>query len=1202
MTKKILCILVFAMLLSGSLVISAAAKVDTRVDVNTVSDRIDQYDLDKVDRQNLRSDAEVAQANSRRIPLGVTEAAAGTGLGEVVDNTWDDFQAYMHNGHYVGSGFDATADAVGDVGVEVHFVYDELSSIDTATEPNYYKSGYNFYNASAGVGSNWPAGQEAGCQLEAAHTHGGGRGVVISVLPDGRPAFANRTTMRSEHNGVDDSTTFLDNHVFYQQDKSSFNRCYWDSTVNSSHVDPSIYQIGWVSENDDTAGLSNTPVIETQIVGGDTVTHLLLYEGGYYVVAGYPNGIDFHTVSYFRKVGTATPGTWSAATVIDTNFWYGGGIAASPSNSDVAIAMTTISPLGRLQSNENDCDISYTVSTNGGLTWPGLTNLTNYPRNVASWTAGNEVALLYDSRGFLHIVWTAQPTPADPYRGGYHWPDFGADLFHWSDAIGGGTTSMIQYASYDLNPAACSYGGYNAGYLAWFNLTECDGNLYATYNLWHGRALELGIEDPTAYDDCALVINGIFSSNAEIYLNVSSSLDGLLWDAPRNLTKTYTPKCDSVGGENGPCGHEYKPGAERWALDPSGMGTLTWPTGAKIDPGLDAGLPAHPEGGWYYNALYCDDQHPDHWSVGSSDISYFNSMKWMRIACVNPVEAPQIDATPSSLYWPRWMRYNEDSSYTVTVENRGNVPLLVTSIATSAGTPWLSTSVGSMTVAAGASPDNQATFDIQISTAGFSSPQFLDGEVYLISNVEPTAPATVDTLPIVIHILVADTVQPIAYDTVATSMAWEAKSATASGENVSLAVGNHGAIGGSYPGLRDAPGTNMDFAVDGGEPGDRGQDSIYLYNGGMYVLRNDGGGNVRLSTSIFQVDHATDHDGAGDYTEHGFDPVPDAGNIGGGVFNDGTDNIYDSVFTGRFVNRDTSVAVERVFYAPRNMNTTYPNFVIMKSKIFTGTKGTQNNLSVGDVVDWDIPSDEQSTNVSAASVPADVVYMQGTVHPDSTFAWDNSQRFGAEAMMGWYWMSDYLTLTDSCISNTDYHGSFGCVQGFVDNDTIVAPDAIAQPWAQAWWDSLAFYDYNSGNTNDTDQAAFMAYMHDFTLPDSDTLVAWTAFATVKQGTLTDLENTIAAARQWYLDYLRKPVDAVCSPGCCTPPTVGDCDQSGIVDITDVQVLVDNQFLSLTPLSCEAEGDCDYSGVVDITDLQVLIDNQFLTLTPLPPCP
>jgi len=73
-------------------------------------------------------------------------------------------------------------------------------------------------------------------------------------------------------------------------------------------------------------------------------------------------------------------------------------------------------------------------------------------------------------------------------------------------------------------------------------------------------------------------------------------------------------------------------------------------------------------------------------------------------------------------------------------------------------------------------------------------------------------------------------------------------------------------------------------------------------------------------------------------------------------------------------------------------------------------------------------------------------------------------------------------------------------------------------------------------------------------------------------------------------------------GCCLPPTVGDIDQSGGVDITDISVLIDNQFISLTPLVCDEEGDVDFSGAVDITDLSILIDNQFLTLTPLPPCP
>jgi len=72
--------------------------------------------------------------------------------------------------------------------------------------------------------------------------------------------------------------------------------------------------------------------------------------------------------------------------------------------------------------------------------------------------------------------------------------------------------------------------------------------------------------------------------------------------------------------------------------------------------------------------------------------------------------------------------------------------------------------------------------------------------------------------------------------------------------------------------------------------------------------------------------------------------------------------------------------------------------------------------------------------------------------------------------------------------------------------------------------------------------------------------------------------------------------------CCAPPTVGDIDQSGIVDITDISVLVDHQFISFEPLVCEEEADVNLSGTLDITDLSAMIDNQFINLTAFPECP
>lgn len=75
-------------------------------------------------------------------------------------------------------------------------------------------------------------------------------------------------------------------------------------------------------------------------------------------------------------------------------------------------------------------------------------------------------------------------------------------------------------------------------------------------------------------------------------------------------------------------------------------------------------------------------------------------------------------------------------------------------------------------------------------------------------------------------------------------------------------------------------------------------------------------------------------------------------------------------------------------------------------------------------------------------------------------------------------------------------------------------------------------------------------------------------------------------------------------GCCCVGRLGNInyDLQDNVDIADIQALIDNLFLSLTPLGCFDEADLNYDLVIDITDLQILIDNQFLSLLPLGFCP
>lgn len=76
----------------------------------------------------------------------------------------------------------------------------------------------------------------------------------------------------------------------------------------------------------------------------------------------------------------------------------------------------------------------------------------------------------------------------------------------------------------------------------------------------------------------------------------------------------------------------------------------------------------------------------------------------------------------------------------------------------------------------------------------------------------------------------------------------------------------------------------------------------------------------------------------------------------------------------------------------------------------------------------------------------------------------------------------------------------------------------------------------------------------------------------------------------------------CEVSCCTGPTTGNVDCTGIIDIGDVTVMIQNLFITLNNPCCQDEADIDQSGLVDIGDLTVLISSLFITLNPMPDCP
>jgi hypothetical protein len=64
----------------------------------------------------------------------------------------------------------------------------------------------------------------------------------------------------------------------------------------------------------------------------------------------------------------------------------------------------------------------------------------------------------------------------------------------------------------------------------------------------------------------------------------------------------------------------------------------------------------------------------------------------------------------------------------------------------------------------------------------------------------------------------------------------------------------------------------------------------------------------------------------------------------------------------------------------------------------------------------------------------------------------------------------------------------------------------------------------------------------------------------------------------------------------------DCDPNDLVTMSDLTVLIDHLFITLSPLCNVDEANVDMLGGITMGDLTVLIDHLFISLAPLPPCP
>ncbi|HUV29599.1 MAG TPA: hypothetical protein VMY05_00720 [Acidobacteriota bacterium] len=1092
-----------------------------------------------------------------RASLGAAQPGAVQSAGMVVDNTYMDDQYRPPAGHMVSFGGPTPS---------IHFTYSDATSPSANS-----RFGYNIYDP---VAADWPRGSGVGCEVQP--TDQTGQWVMNDIDPRGLLVFG----------GEDDAGGSADNHFYFQPSQHS---CFF----GAGSVIPAVqYNDGHFL---DVTNHLTFCKIEVQEYNNDTIMHVLAGESS---TVAHPTARNLleGAISYYRKLGTGDAGTWEGPTVMDTTaFYVNGSIAASRVSGDVAVSYTHYHDMAYANNQVYDVEVFFRLSDNGGASWGLPTNLTSYPRTgtQASHAAWVETSALYDSEGGLHIVFNAEPIVADPYNDPiFFWGDFSSSMFHWTDRVPGpkaeGTITRVHNAEWGINynTQVCGFGSPGTMYLGYFSISECNSHLYTVFTQYLDAWGNFGLPQT---DDCASgFADRTRAANGEIAICVSTTLDGILWDAARDLTNSYTPGCDSAG-YGGTCMNDTRPTLSRYGMDSSAYGVeLKWPGADFVDPSGEY------TGHHYLHAFYTEDHYPaPGWrDPEANNMLTLNPLKWMRLACVDPVDAPQIVVAPDELGYPSYCKHGQADTIPVTVTNDGNVPLSVDSIKVfeddTGPSDWLDVSAASLAVGAGVY--NTGTFDIIINKDGtIDSPGTivaLDGEVCLFSDADNR-----DSLPIMIAYIVADTVIGMAWDTLATSGLLRP---VHEDDFVRLVVSNNAEMGanGGTNGL-----VNLDFVTDGGECNSSA--SVYLYSGGPLVMQRD---IVDIDTS-YVLNYAMHQASFATYLAFKrVDGFAASGPVSGTNF--------DGYFTGTVVNADTTIAVEREYFAPTGGGDS-TDFIIMRTRFSSLDGNPHSNLVIGEAIDWDIPADNGANNVSGVLPDHNAVYLKGTDTATVPGCQLNERRFGSHRLLGFHTAQELID--DPCAGVCTPYGVYSARN---DSDVFVAdtfPDGSTRRdgnlyppmlWEKTDTLSGALSPYAEPDT--TDMHMVMTYVHDWTLEAADTLTVYSVVTSVHDGTVDDVKANLDAAFEWYRVNLRAGCEELC--GCCKN-VVGnvDGDPGEVVDIGDLTALIDYLFITkpapVLPCPEEANIDGDPAGVIDIGDLTALIDYLFITkpAPPLNPC-
>ena len=430
-----------------------------------------------------------------------------------------------------------------------------------------------------------------------------------------------------------------------------------------------------------TEGAYIWPTLAVDADGANSIAHLVSSEST-------PAAGDIQTIVYYKSNNTISASGPTCGFFIDSVQTISPVIACDPNSQKVAIAYAK----PRQYSTQVNSDMAYRESTDLGVTWGPIVNVSNYATGALE-RAYTDCDAMYTADGCLHIAWNAPVF--DSVAGTISTQ--AAKLRHWDNCA---QCMSLAFDANNFDPqstASSPQGVWNRN-VAKMNLSQCTVGanklLYLTYTYFKS--------DSTLHDNSAAGWK-----NGDIFAQVSST-NGVTWGAPTNLTNTTTNTCAA-----GSCSSEHWSSSAMYVTDSLRI---------QYVKDLDAGGIVQTEGSWQDNPIM-------NLSVGCFSMTTFTN----------------VEATPASISYPFNTAPAQIKDTIITLSNSGNASSSWSVVGTQ---PWI-TFVGGTSGSCPAGCTNTSTFTVRITGPG--SQGYYTGAVNVTYTSPDKGASAVTSIPIELH-------------------------------------------------------------------------------------------------------------------------------------------------------------------------------------------------------------------------------------------------------------------------------------------------------------------------------------------------------------------------------------------------------------------------------------------------------------------